>query len=80
MKELRKKRDILEMSYIIRSTASAEFILHFPAHEDFRVLIESTDRRDDLLNLVKLRFAHMNPTTTLKVFGVVIQLFKFLSF
>jgi hypothetical protein len=62
--------DITDMSYIIRSTVSNEFILHFPNHQDFRISMDSADRKDDFLNLIKLRFAHMKPDITLRVYGV----------
>jgi hypothetical protein len=45
-----------------------EFILHFPNYFDIRIQCE---RRDDFLNLCKLRFAHLQPSITLKVFGIV---------
>jgi hypothetical protein len=32
--------------------------------------MESADRKEDFLNLVKLRFAHLQPKFTLKVFGI----------
>lgn len=66
--ELKKKLMIEDMSYIIRSTVSSEFICHFPNFFDLRLHCE---RRDDFLNLVKLRFAHLKPSVTLKVYGVV---------
>lgn len=69
--ELRKKMLIEDMGCIIRSTVSNEFILHFPNFFDLRVTTESLERRDDFLNLAKLRFAHIQPKQTLKVFGVV---------
>ena len=62
---------IADLSSIVRSTVSNEFILHFPNHADLRIVTESSERRDDFLNLVKLRFAHMQPRITLKVYGVV---------
>ncbi len=62
---------IEDMGCIIRSTVSNEFILHFPNFFDLRVTTESSDRRDDFLNLAKLRFAHIQPKITLKVYGVV---------
>ncbi len=68
--ELRKKMLIDDMSCIIKSQVSNEFILHF-ASIDLRVTTETHERRDDFLNLVKLRFAHLQPSKTLKVYGVV---------
>jgi hypothetical protein len=64
---------IKELGAIIRSLVSNEFILHFPNYFDLRITSDSSDRRNDFLNLVKLRFAHLQPSYTLKVFGVVIQ-------
>jgi hypothetical protein len=53
---------------IIRSTQSTEFILHFPTSSDLRM---SCERRDDFLNLMKLMFAKMQPSITLRVYGIV---------
>mmetsp|Transcript_46073 Transcript_46073/g.33851 ORF Transcript_46073/g.33851 Transcript_46073/m.33851 type:complete len:106 (+) Transcript_46073:212-529(+) len=61
---------IEDMGCIIRSTVSNEFILNFPSLFDLRVATDSAERRDDFLNLVKLRFAHIKPKITLKVFGI----------
>lgn len=47
---------------------SNEFILHAPDHFDLRI---QCDRREAFLDLLKLRFAHMRPDITLKVFGLV---------
>lgn len=69
--ELRKKMMIEDMGCIIKSQVSNEFILHFPNHFDLRVTTDSAERRDDFLNLAKLRFAHLQPNYTLKVFGIV---------
>lgn len=51
-----------------KAAGSSEFILHAPDHFDLRV---QSDRRDAFIDLLKLRFAHMKPDVTLKVFGVV---------
>ena len=51
-----------------KQTGSNELILHSPDHFDLRL---QCDRRDAFLDLLKLRFAHMKPDLTLKVFGVV---------
>jgi hypothetical protein len=56
---------------IIKSLQSNEFILHFPNHFDLRVTTDNAERREDFLNLVKLRYAHMQPKYTLRVYGVV---------
>jgi len=60
-----------EMGAIIKSLVSNEFILHFPSHFDLRMTTESNERREDFLNLAKLRYAHIRPEQTLKVFGIV---------
>jgi hypothetical protein len=65
---------IKDLGCIIKSMVSNEFILHFPNHFDLRITSDSADRRNDFLNLVKLRFAHLQPNYTLKVFGVVINM------
>src|SRR4051812_21105737 len=61
---------IADAGCIIKSTTSNEFILHFPQHFDLRATLESGDRKEDFLNLVKLRYAHMQPKYTLRVYGV----------
>ena len=57
------------ISCIIKSKAagSTEFVLHSPDKFDLRL---ACDRREAFLDLLKLRFAHMKPEVTLKVFGV----------
>ena len=65
---LRKKLLIEDLRSIVKSLTSNEFILHFPSFFDIRMQCE---RRDDFLNIIKLRFAHLNPKFTLKVYGVV---------
>jgi len=69
-KELRKQLLIEDLGSIIKSLTSNEFILNFPLHFDLRVSIDPMERRDDFLNLVKLRFAHMQPQITLKIYGI----------
>ena len=54
--ELRKKLLIEDLGSVIKSLLSSEFILHFPNFFDLRLQCE---RRDDFLNLIKLRFAHL---------------------
>ena len=62
---------IQELGCVIKSLASNEFILHFPNTFDLRATCDSADRREDFLNIVKLRYAHLQPKYTLKVYGVV---------
>ena len=66
---MRKHLGIDFISTVIKSKApgSTEFILHAPDKFDLRI---QCDRRDAFLDLLKLRFAHMKPEVTLKVFGV----------
>ena len=61
---------IVDLGYIIKSLVSTEFILHFAGFYDLRILC---DRREDFLNLVKLRYAHLKPDTTLKIYGLVFK-------
>ncbi len=51
-----------------KQAGSNEFILHSPDKFDLRI---QCDRKDAFLDLLKLRFAHLRPNVTLKVFGVV---------
>jgi hypothetical protein len=66
---LRKKLGIEMLTCIIKSKAagSNEFILHAPDLFDLRI---QCDRREAFLDLLKLRFAHMKPEMTLKVYGI----------
>ena len=66
---MRKQLGIDHISAIIKSkaTSSTEFILHSPDKFDLRI---QCDRREAFLDLLKLRFAHMKPEVTLKVFGI----------
>jgi hypothetical protein len=66
---MRKQLGIDHISAIIKSKAtnSTEFILHSPDKFDLRI---QCDRREAFLDLLKLRFAHMKPEVTLKVFGI----------
>ena len=59
---------IEDLGCIIRSLQSTEFILHFPGSYDLRIQCE---RKDDFLNLLKLRFACLVPAVTLRVYGIV---------
>jgi len=66
---LEKKQGIHDVRAIIKSTVNkAEFVLHFPHHHDWRFL---ADRREDFLNILKLRFACLVHSLTLKVYSVV---------
>ena len=67
---LRKKLGLEMLTCIIKSKVqgSNEFILHAPDCFDLRI---QCDRRDAFIDLLKLRFAHMKPDVTLKVYGVV---------
>jgi len=65
---MRKQLGIDHISAIIKSKApSTEFILHSPDKFDLRI---QCDRREAFLDLLKLRFAHMKPEVTLKVYAV----------
>ena len=47
---------IEDLRKVIKSLESTEFILNFPKFYDIRMQCE---RREDFLNLIKLRFAHL---------------------
>lgn len=66
---MRKKLGIEMLTCIIKSKApgSNEFILHAPDHFDLRI---QCDKRDAFLDLLKLRFAHMKPDVTLRVYAL----------
>ena len=68
--ELRKKLLIEDLGCVIKSIVphSTEFILHFPNFFDLRI---QSDRRESFLDLIKLRFAHLQPSTTLRIYGIV---------
>lgn len=58
------------LTCIIKSKTSTEFVLHAPSEFDLRI---QCDRREAFLDLLKLRFAHMQPAVTLKVYAMVIK-------
>lgn len=62
---------IQDLGCVIKSMTSNEFILHFPNTFDLRAAFDTAEKREDFLNIVKLRYAHLQPKYTLKVFGVV---------
>lgn len=66
---MRKKLGIEMLTCIIKNKAPGnnEFILHAPDHFDLRI---QTERREAFLDLLKLRFAHMRPDITLRVYGL----------
>jgi hypothetical protein len=67
---LRKKLGIDMLTCIIKSKSSNEFVLHAPDQFDLRI---QCDRREAFLDLLKLRFAHMQPAITLRVYAIVIK-------
>jgi hypothetical protein len=66
-KDVSKKVNIEELKYIIKSTVSRELLLYFDSDSDMRLIFES---RDEMLNLMKLRFAKFCPKKHLRVYGV----------
>jgi hypothetical protein len=68
-KEIKKKVSIHEAKYLIKSLAKncKEIIVYFREGFDFRL---SLDNSEELFSMMKLRFAVLNPKTTLKVYGV----------
>ena len=53
-KDVSKKVPIEELKYIIKSTLSKELLLYFDTDFDMRLIFET---RDEMLDLLKLRFA-----------------------
>jgi hypothetical protein len=62
-----KKVPIEELKYIIKSTLSKEILLYFDTDFDMRLTMET---RDEMLDLLKLRFAKFCPKKHLKVYGI----------
>jgi hypothetical protein len=62
-----KKVPIEELKYIVKSTLSKELLLYFDSDFDMRLIFDS---RDELLDLLKLRFAKFCPKKHLKVYGI----------
>lgn len=56
-----------DLKWIVKARMSKEFVLCFTNNVDLRLTIED---REDLLQLVGLRFANLCPNQGLKVFGV----------
>ena len=66
-KDVSKKVSIEELKYIIKSTMSKELLLYFDTDFDMRLICET---RDEMLDLLKLRFAKFCPKKHLKVYGI----------
>lgn len=66
-KDVSKKVPIEELKYIIKSTMSKELLLYFDTDFDMRLICET---RDEMLDLLKLRFAKFCPKKHLKVYGI----------
>lgn len=66
-KDVSKKVPIAELKYIVKSMLSKELLLYFDSDFDMRLVFES---RDEMLNLLKLRFAKFCPKKHLKVYGI----------
>jgi len=57
-RKLHTKYNVTDLRYIIKSMHSKEFILQFDDTGDLRLTLED---REDLVNLVKMRFANLQP-------------------
>lgn len=66
-KEVTKKIPIADVKYYIKSTLSNEILLFFDDDTDIRLIF---DDREDMLDLMKLRFAKLAPKKSLMVYGV----------
>lgn len=66
-KDISKKVSIEELKYIIKSSLSKEILLYFDDDFDMRLNFES---RDEMLDLLKLRFAKLCPKKHLRVYGI----------
>ena len=66
-KKVSARHVFTEMQCIIKSTMSKEFVLCFVNSKDLRLYLED---REDLLDIMKLRFANMGTDKSLKVYGV----------
>ena len=55
------------MKYIVKSTVSNEVLLYFKEDFDYRLVFE---KKDDFINLLKMRFPVFDKKSTLRVYGV----------
>ena len=65
--EIRKQVAIAELRYMIKCGKSNEVLLYFNGHFDFRLVVE---QKDEMFDLIKLRFPQFCPTIPLKMFIV----------
>ena len=61
------KHEINKLTYIIKSMMSKDFILHNNEGEDLRLTL---DDREDLIMMINMRFANINPNVCLKIYGI----------
>ena len=67
--EIRRVIPISAIRAVIKNQQDKyEFVLHVPSEYDYRFL---TQRRDEFIQILQLRFVNLNPNLTLKIFGVV---------
>ena len=59
--------EIKKLAFYIKSTTSKEFILYDTAGKDNRL---SFNERDQFLDFLRMRFASLEKTRTLKVYGI----------
>ena len=68
--KLNRRHKIGNLVAIIISDSKPDFVLHFPAAKDLRVTGLTEDDRDEIMNMIKLRYMVKNSKTTLMLFKV----------
>jgi hypothetical protein len=68
--KLNRRHKIGNLVAIIVSDSTSEFVLHFPQAKDLRVTGLTEKDREDIMNMIKLRFMIKNGKTTLMLFKV----------
>lgn len=59
--------NLANLRFVVKSMMSKEFVLQFDAGESLRVTLED---REDLLDLLKMRFINICPKKGLKFYGI----------
>mmetsp|Transcript_78830 Transcript_78830/g.109215 ORF Transcript_78830/g.109215 Transcript_78830/m.109215 type:complete len:251 (+) Transcript_78830:13-765(+) len=66
-KKLNRKHRITNINAIIKSLVSDEVVFHFPQSKDLRM---TCPQKEDLINMLLLRYSNLSPETTLRIYAV----------
>jgi hypothetical protein len=66
-KKLSQKVLFEELSAVVKAMKSMEFVVQFTSSNDIRMVHED---REEILTWIKARAINLNPTQSIKVFGI----------